>query len=207
MEPALFARGLIVGFAIAAPVGPIGVLVIRRTLAHGRIAGLASGAGAASADAVYGALAAFGLTAVSALLVHYGVWIRAVGGIVMCYLAVQAFRAGPAQPATLRDPRSLSGAYLSTVVLTLANPATIVAFTGVFAGLGLGSTHSGGASAILVVLGVFCGSLLWWLTLSSALSLFRTRLSPGRLRWINRLSGAILLAFGLGILLSATGAI
>jgi len=197
MDIGFLLRGLIIGFAIAAPVGPIGVLCIRRTLAGGRAAGLVSGLGAATADAVYGCIAAFGLTFISSLLVGQQGWIRLVGGIFLCYLGLRTVLATPSEePVHARDG-GLLGAYASTFLLTLANPMTILSFTAIFAGLGIGSAAGNYASAALLVLGVFTGSALWWLILSSGVSMFRTKLGVASLRWVNRISGMIIVGFGL----------
>src|SRR5579884_3922324 len=194
-----FLRGLLIGFSIAAPVGPIGVLCIRRTLANGRLAGLLSGLGAATADAGYGAVGAFGLTAVSTVLVGQQHWLRLLGGIFLLYLGMKTFRSRPAEKAAGSRPAlGLAGMYLSTLALTLTNPATILSFAAVFAGLGLAtSAHGDYARAAQVVAGVFLGSALWWLILSSLVDLARGRLNPTSLGWANRLSGVILTAFGL----------
>jgi len=200
MDGLFFLRGLIFGFSIAAPVGPIGVLVIRRTLAEGWWMGLMTGLGAATADALYGCIAGFGLTLVSSFLIAQAIWLKLLGGLFLCYLGVQTFRAQPAtDPATVTtvttvNSNGLLGAYLSTVLLTLTNPATILAFTVLFAGLGLASGNY--SSASLLVLGVCCGSALWWLTLSSSVNLFRARVNR-HLNWLNRISGLILLIFGI----------
>lgn len=189
-------RGLAIGFAIAAPVGPIGVLVIRRTLVQGRLAGFISGAGAATADATYGALAAFGLTFISGTLIHNSALFRVAGGLFLLYLGIRILRSSPAQTAAGEDRQGLHGLYASTVLLTLSNPATILSFGVVFAGLGLASTHGSYASAALLVVGVFLGSLAWWLLLSGTLGLFRQRFSVEGLRWVNRVSGVVIMAFG-----------
>ena len=196
MDVGLLLRGLLIGFSIAAPVGPIGVLVIRRTLAEGRAAGLATGMGAATADAIYGCVAGFGLTAVSGLLLDNQLWVRLLGGLFLCYLGVRAFLAAPAERAADVASASLLGAYIATLGLTLTNPATILSFVAIMAGLGLGVAGAGYGAAALLVLGVFAGSALWWLMLSGGVSLLRLRLAPGALRWINRASGLILLGFG-----------
>lgn len=198
MDAALFVRGIVIGFSIAAPVGPIGVLCIRRTLADGRASGLLTGLGAAAADAVYGAIAALGLTALTDALVGGQIWIRLIGGAFLLYLGVRTFLAKPAERAAAAAPgrTSLVGAFLSTFVLTLTNPMTILSFVAVFAALGLGTTHPAPLSAAGLVLGVFVGSALWWLTLSGAVGLFRSRFDERGLRWVNRLSGAIIAAFG-----------
>ena len=197
-----FWKGLIIGFAIAAPVGPIGVLCIRRTLADGRVAGLLSGLGAATADAMYGCVAGFGLTLVSDFLVGYAIWIKLLGGGFLCYLGVKTFLEMPADNAAMPSSR-LASAYGSTVLLTLTNPATILSFIAVFAGLGLASTDQNYATASLLVLGVFMGSGLWWLLLSGGVSFLRGQFNARRLKWINRISGVILVAFGV-VALSTT---
>lgn len=193
------ARGMVLGFAIAAPVGPIGVLCIRRTLADGWLTGLLTGLGAATADGLYGGVAAFGLTAISGALVAQQGIIRVVGGALLCYLGARTLLAKPAAAtASARDKRGLAGAYLSTVGLTLANPATVLSFAAVFAGLGLvGAAGSVAAASALLTAGVALGSACWWLLLSGSVNLLRARLAAGALRWANRVSGALLLGFGL----------
>jgi threonine/homoserine/homoserine lactone efflux protein len=198
----IFLRGFIIGFSIAAPVGPIGVLCIRRTLAKGRLRGFLSGLGAATADAFYGAIAALGLTAISGTLLSFQMWIKLLGGLFLLYLAIQTFRARPAQEAVAVQPGGLFRAYFSTVFLTLTNPATILSFAAVFAGLGLAQTNGGFASAGQVVLGVFLGSSAWWLTLSLGVGIFRERFNSEALGWVNRISGVVIAAFGLVALVS-----
>jgi threonine/homoserine/homoserine lactone efflux protein len=202
MDISFLLRGLIIGFSIAAPVGPIGVLCIRRTLAEGRASGFVSGLGAATADAVYGCIAGFGLTFISSILVSQQVWLRLIGGLFLCYLGLRTFLARPAEEAASAKGRGLIGAYASTFFLTLTNPMTILSFAAVFAGLGVGSASANYVSAGLLVLGVFLGSALWWLTLSGGVGLFRTKFGPQWLRWVNRVSGVIITGFGLIALLS-----
>lgn len=194
----LFGQGFIIGLAVAAPVGAIGLLCIRRTLAEGRLVGFVSGLGAATADAAYGAVAALGLTAVSSALVSHQVWIRLGGGMYLCYLGMRIAISRPGAEVASRSTRGLVQAYLSTLALTLTNPTTILSFVAIFAGLGLSGPAGDQWSAALLVLGVFAGSGLWWLILSSGVGLFRGALTPARLHWVNRVSGAAL--FGLGLL-------
>lgn len=198
------AKGLLLGLAIAAPVGPIGVLCIRRTLAEGWLTGFLTGLGAATADGLYGGVAAFGLTAVSGALVAEQGLVRLVGGALLCYLGLRALLAKPAvEAASARRGRGLLGAYATTVGLTLTNPATILSFAAVFAGLGLaGTAGSVVAAPALLTLGVFLGSACWWLLLSGGVTVLRTRLTPVALRWVNRLSGVLLLGFGVLALVS-----
>ncbi len=200
MDISFFLKGLAIGFSIAAPVGPIGVLCIRRTLANGRASGLASGLGAATADAVYGCVAAFGLTFISNTLISQQLWFRLVGGLFLCYLGLKTLLARPAEGAAPVGANSLIGAYTSTFLLTLTNPMTILFFAAIFAGWGIASENY--VAATVLVLGVFIGSALWWLTLSTGVSLFRTKFTPHGLRWVNRISGLIIAAFGLLALLS-----
>lgn len=197
MDISFLLRGLIIGFSIAAPVGPIGVLCIRRTLAEGRVSGLVSGLGAATADAIYGCIAGFGLTFASSILVSQQVWLRLIGGLFLCYLGVKTFLARPAQEAASAEGRGLMGAYLSTFLLTLTNPITILAFAAIFAGLGVGGASRNYVSAGLLVSGVFVGSTLWWLILSGGVGALRTRFKLQGLRWVNRISGVIIMGFGL----------
>lgn len=203
MDFSFLLSGIVIGFSIAAPVGPIGLLCIRRTLADGRAAGLVSGLGAASADAVYGCIAGFGLTFISNFLVSQQIWLRVAGGLFLCYLGVKTLLAQPAEQATATQARGLPAAYASTFFLTLTNPMTILSFTAIFAGLGLANARGDYGSAGILVLGVFSGSALWWLMLSGGVGLFRGKLTPGGLGWVNRLSGGIITGFGLFALFSA----
>jgi threonine/homoserine/homoserine lactone efflux protein len=189
-------KGMIIGFSIAAPVGPIGVLCIRRTLAEGRAYGLVSGLGAATADACYGTIAALGLTLVSSFLVDQANWLRLIGGGYLCYLGLKTFRSQPAERAAEAQGRGLLGAYTSTLFLTLTNPLTIFAFAAIFAGVGAEAAAGNTLGALNVVLGVFLGSATWWLILVTVTSLFRSRLTSGGLVWVNRVSGLIILGFG-----------
>lgn len=205
MDAMLLLRGMLIGLAIAAPVGPIGVLCIRRTLSEGRLAGLATGLGAASADGVYGAIAAFGLSALMQTLTGISLWTQLLGGLFLVYLGVRTLLERPAEQAASVGGRGLFGAYASTFLLTLTNPATILAFLAIFAGLGLGS-GAVGWGALLLVLGVFLGSAAWWFLLSGGVSLLRTRMTPRRLRVVNLVSGLIMLGFGVAALASAATA-
>jgi len=201
MDIHFFLRGLIIGFSIAAPVGPIGVLCIRRTLAEGKVSGLFSGLGAATADAIYGCIAGFGLTFISSILISQQVWLRLIGGLFLCFLGLKTFLTSPSEQVAPAQGNSLAGAYTSTFFLTLTNPMTILSFTAIFAGLGLGSSGGNYISAGVLVMGVFIGSALWWLILSSVVGLFGRKYTSQRLRWINRISGIIITVFGLLALL------
>jgi len=179
------------------------VLVIRRTLAEGRWHGLLSGLGAATADGIYGTIAAFGLTALTTLLVDNVSLLRIAGGLFLLYLGVKTLLAKPAQDAAeVHGKRGgLIGAYTSTFILTLTNPMTIFAFLGIFAGIGFADVGGDVLSGSVMVLGVFIGSAFWWLLLSGGVMLLRNRFSPRIMLWVNRLSGAIIILFALNILL------
>jgi threonine/homoserine/homoserine lactone efflux protein len=198
-----FIKSLGIGLSIAAPVGPIGLLCIRRSIRGGTWLGLASGLGAAVADALYGCVAAFGLTAISSLLVEYQTALRLVGGAFLCYLGVRTFFAHLREEAgESREPGKWS-AFGSTLVLTLTNPMTIIMFAGVFAALGLGGQTQSYLTASVMVLGVFLGSAAWWLFLSVAAGRMRDRVGPGAMVAINRISGTIIAAFGVASLWAA----
>ncbi len=196
----IFLHGFLIGFAIAAPVGPIGVLCIRRTLANGRLIGFASGLGAATADMFYGAVAAFGLTAIQDILVGQQFWLHLLGGLFLIYLGIRTFLTKPTNKPAIGDvKRGLFSAYLSTLGLTLTNPATILSFAVVFAGI-LPTSMVRGSSSLALVLGVFAGSATWWLTLSGIVGWFRERFTPAWMTRVNRIAGIAILGFGLAAL-------
>jgi threonine/homoserine/homoserine lactone efflux protein len=196
-----FLKGLLLGFSIAAPVGPIGLLCIQRTIAYGRKSGLVTGLGAATADGLYGAVAAFGLTAISGFLVGQQIWLRLIGGLFLVYLGARTFLSKSAEKAASSVHANLFRDYASTVFLTITNPMTILSFAAVFAGLGLASA-GGHASAAWMVAGVVLGSALWWLGLSGGVSLLGPKLNRGSLRIVSRVSGAVLVGFGIFALAS-----
>jgi threonine/homoserine/homoserine lactone efflux protein len=203
MNVTFLLRGFVIGFLIAVPVGPIGLLCFRRTLAEGRASGLISGLGAATADAIYGCVAGFGVTFISDFLVSQRAWLRLVGGLFLCYLGLKTLFAKPGEQTTVADRKGLLRAYASTFFLTLANPMTILSFAAIFAGLGLADVRGNYASAGVLVLGVFAGSALWWVVLSGGVDILRERTNPVRSGWINRVCGAIITALGLFVLLRA----
>jgi threonine/homoserine/homoserine lactone efflux protein len=192
----VLARGAILGFSIAAPVGPIGVLCIRRTLAEGRVVGLATGLGAAAADGVYGLIAALGLSWITDALVGHQLWIRLIGGAFLLWLGVSTMLAKPSERAAAVRGAGLAAAFGSTFALTLTNPMTILSFMAVFAGLGLGGLSTSRLAPVLLVAGVIAGSATWWLLLSAGVDRLRGRFDERGLRWVNRVSGGLITAFG-----------
>ncbi len=193
-------QAIVLGFSIAAPVGPIGVLCIRRTLAHGRRIGFISGMGAATADGLFALIGGLGLSALSALFIQQQVPLRLIGGGFLCYLGIRAFLARPATAgATAADQPKSWGAYGSTLLLTLTNPATIIMFAGLFAGM----SQIAGSGVPGFALGIFAGSALWWLLLATVAGQLRRSLTSTAMLWINRISGAVIFAFGVGAISSA----
>jgi threonine/homoserine/homoserine lactone efflux protein len=194
MKGELLLKGLAFGFILAATVGPMWVLCLRRTLAFGPSVGLASGMGIALADGFYGAVAAFGLTAISGFLLAHSFWIGLVGAIFLFYLGVKTLMERPEVQQKEETQLSLAAAFASTLGLTLTNPPTILAFAAIFAGLGLASSADY-AAAGLVVAGVFVGSAIWWVILAFAAGKLRDRLGPRLFRAINLLAGLSILGF------------
>lgn len=197
-----FIKGIVLGFSIAAPVGPIGLLCIRRTLANGMANGFVSGLGAATADTLYGFIAALGISAVSIFLVDHQSYLRFIGGVFLFYLGYTTFKSMPAEVAANTSSEGLMGAYVSTLFLTITNPMTIMSFAAVFAGLGVGAVGENYISSFFLVIGVFIGSMLWWLILSGIVNMLRHNLDRKHLKLVNQLSGLIITAFGICSLIS-----
>lgn len=196
-----FLKGLAFGFLLAGSVGPLWILCFRRTLAHGRLFGFVSGMGVATADAIYGFIAAFGLTTVSGFLLAQKFWFGLVGGGFLCWLGAKTLLSRPVDGANAVPATSHTAAYTSTLALTLANPATVLAFVAIFAGLGL-AANADYVQASLVVVGVALGSTGWWVLLSLGAGWLRNAGGPRLLRGINLVAGLSILAFGIVQLLS-----
>ncbi|MDP2038853.1 MAG: LysE family transporter [Ignavibacteria bacterium] len=196
MELTFFLKGIVIGFAMAIPLGPIGVMCIRKTLTDRKIYAVVIGLGAATADMLYGSVAAFGLTMISSTLVTYRIWIRLIGGILLLILGVKIFFSKPKTIDEQNNNKSILRTYLSTVFLTLTNPFTIFAFIAVFNSLGLGSGLSYFSAATLVI-GIFIGSSAWFFLLSSGVTIFKKRLNLSALKWVNRAAGVLVLISGL----------
>ena len=198
-----FLRGVFVGAAIAVPVGPVNLLTLRRTLAYGRRSGVATGLGAGLADTLYGAVAAFGLTLVSDLLLAGQTWLRVGGGFFLVFMGLRALRshASPELASDLR-PGFLQAA-VSSFLLTLSNPVTIVAFGAVFAAVGVVDPDPSRLHASLLVCGVFVGSMSWWLLITDIVGSVRSRTSPLLVRRMSEVSGVLIALFGLGLVATA----
>lgn len=205
-----FGQGLLFGLALAMPVGAIGLLCIRRSLEHGFATGFATGLGAAVADATYGAVAAFGLTAVSDFLLAWQNVLGLAGGAALVWLGVQSWRSRPRGPAATSPvgPHPLL-AFAQTVGLTLANPQTVLTFVALFAGLGVViGDDAGWRPAVMLIAGVFLGSAVWWLILAGGVAgVLRSRLTEAAVGWINRGAGALVVGFGLLAIVGGLGLI
>ncbi len=197
-----FIKGLIIGFSLAIPVGPIGLLLIRRTLTRGRMSGLVSGIGAATADGLYGAVAGFGLTLLSNFLFKHSVVLRLMGGVFLCYLGSRIFLSKPREKATKGSEKGLVGDYISTLFLTLTNPLTILSFAAIFAASGVVVVPGEYYGTAMLVLGVFSGSSLWWIILSGLVSFFHGKLDTDGILVLNKISGALIATFGVMIFVS-----
>lgn len=203
MELNFFLKGFILGFSIAAPVGPIGILCIRRTLQFGKFSGFFSGLGAAAADAVYGIIAAFGLSLVSDFLIAGRFWLHLIGGIFLLFLGVKTFFAKTADLTKGSvSHKTLFADFISTFFLTFTNPLTVLSFLAVFAGLGLTEQRGLYWSSFLLVSGIFSGSACWWLILSEGITLFRKKITQNIMIWLNRFAGVVIGLFGLLAILS-----
>ena len=196
-------QGLLLGFSIAAPVGPVALLCIRRTLERGFMSGLVSGLGAAMADVIYGSIAAAGLTLVANFLAGQQFWLRLLGGGFLLCLGIATLRNQQVEEAEVRENGSLTGDFFSTLLLTLSNPLTIFAFIAIFGGFGVQAEAAYRVSAFMLVLGVFLGSALWWLGLSTLVNLLRRRLNQAVIQTINKIAALAIIGFGLYFILQA----
>lgn len=196
-----FIKGIVAGAIIAIPVGPIGILCLRRMIAQGPLTGIASGLGAATADLIYSTIAMAGMTAVSTFLTDHFTFIRVVSSIFLCCIGFMIARTPAHAPRTAK-PTDLLEAYISTFLLTLANPLIIFSFIAMFAIVGINYQHPTPLTALLVTSGVFIGSTIWWIILGGLTALLKPKISPTTLSTVNKISGSCIIAFGLITLLS-----
>ena len=202
MELGLFFKGIVIGIIIATPVGPVGTLCVQRTISEGKINGFLTGLGATTADVIFGLIAAFGLTVVSNFLIDQQEWIRLLGGIVICLIGVKVFFLETQKKITSTRSPNLFSAFGSAFLIAITNPITIITFAVMFAGFGLVGSNAKYGSASLTVFGVFVGSSFIWLTLWGMSLIFRERFDFGRMKWVNKIAGIVILIFGVSTLLS-----
>ncbi|MDW7680276.1 MAG: LysE family transporter [bacterium] len=201
MEPIVFLKGMLIGFAMAVPIGPAGIMCLRKTLTEGHAHGMIVGLGAATADSLYGSIATFGLTFVSDVITSQQFWLRLVGGGLLLFLGIRTFHIKHKNPKLRFDSKGLLGSYFSALLLAFTNPVTLFVFVAVFAAFGLGYRLNI-ISACILVLGVLLGSCLWYLTLGYVALFFRKKLASGGLLWINRISGALIILAGIAAFVS-----
>jgi threonine/homoserine/homoserine lactone efflux protein len=198
-------QGIALGFSIAAPVGPVGLLCIRRTLERGFKSGVVSGLGAASADAIYGTIAAAGLTLIADFLIQQKFWLGLLGGSFLLYLGISILLSKPTgDELKVKEAKGkhLGKDFVSTFLLTLSNPITIFSFIAIFSGFSAQAAAVFHFSAFMLVLGVFCGSALWWLTLSILVNQLRQRLNQGIILFINKIAALMIVGFGVYLIIS-----
>lgn len=195
-----FIRGTIVGFALAAPMGPVAILCIRRALARGRLQAFIAGLGAALADMIFGAIAGLGLTVISAFIVSYEILIGLVGGLVVLAMGITTYRTPVVMNNGTVAVKSLRRDFAAAFTIAITNPATMIAAIGVFAAFGPIDTHTSPGRAFWLVAGVLIGSALWWLILSGIAATLRGRFVATGLPWLNRISGSVIALSGAAVL-------
>jgi threonine/homoserine/homoserine lactone efflux protein len=201
MEFSPFIEGIIIGLTLAVPVGPISLICIQRAIDGGRLHGIVSGIGVATADTLYAAVAVLGLTFISGLILVHQVFFRAIAGIVLIVVGIKVFLSVPEEPAGAHHHISYTRDYLSLLAIALANPLTILFFIIVLPGFGIVLGGSSLPASLEFILGIFCGSVTWWVILCGAVGSVRSRLSISNLRFINHISGILIVCFGIGTLL------
>ena len=208
MEMSILFKGLILGISVAAPLGPIGLLCINRTLNKNFMSGVVSGMGATFADVFYGVIAGFGITFISNFFIDNKILFNVLGGFILLFMGWRTFRK---KNQSFQRTKSVSikfrkrnyvNDFLSTFVLTLSNPVTILFFTAVFATFGLSSPDVGLKSAGLLIFGVFLGSGIWWMFINGMANKFRYKISDTLIPRINMISGIVIMVFGVAILLN-----
>ena len=198
----LFIEGILIGFVVAVPVGPSGLLCINRALMMGPLCGLFSGFGVATADALAAGIAALGITLISGFLVDHQLLLRLLGGFFLFYLGITIYRSQPKVQPTPSGVNGMIGAYATTFFLTFSNPVTILSFIAIYAGWHVQSLHGNYFGAAVITLGVFFGSSLWWVALFLGLTVFREHFNLEILVWVHKVSGVAIAGFGLAVLLS-----
>jgi threonine/homoserine/homoserine lactone efflux protein len=202
MSAYILIEGILIGFVVAVPVGPLGLLCINRALLLGPVTGLFSGLGVATADALAAGIAALGISFVEEFLSDHQVILRLVGGALLVYLGLSIYNSKPKQQQPPPSVNGLVSAYATTFILTFSNPVTILSFIAIYAGWHVESMSGRYVSAAILTSGVFIGSALWWIALFVGLTAFREKFSLRIVGWVQRVSGALIAGFGLVVLLS-----
>lgn len=192
----LFLKGWLIGFFIAMPVGPIGMLCIQHSILRGITCGLVAGLGAAFADTLYGALAAFGVSLASHLITNHQIWFQTAGAIFLCYLGIITLKSKPVLENKGSTSRSLIRIFVTTFFLTLTNPLTFLGFAGLYAGLGIGLEETELASNLVLIVSVFLGSCTWWTLLCAGTWRLGKKMTDKSTYFMHKLSGSVILACG-----------
>jgi threonine/homoserine/homoserine lactone efflux protein len=199
LETVVFIKGLIIGFIICAPMGPIGLFCVRKTLIDGRLAGFASVLGASTVDALYCAIAGLGVTFISNLITNEQGLIRLAGGLILVAVGVRIFVAKPSEKPVSNRGHGVASDFVGAALLMFTNPLAIIVFSAAFTALGVHGWRGDYTLTAALVAGVLAGSALWAPILVTVVSLFRVRVNGGQLMLMSRISGAIIGGFGLAV--------
>ena len=199
-----FIKGLVLGYITSIPLGPIGIIVVQRTLSKGKLSGFISGLGAASVDTLLAVIAGLGLSFIIDFIHDYNILFKLFGGLIIIFIGSRIFFKSPVRQARERKLKksSLHTDYLSVVALTLSNPLAVFLFIAVFAGLNIVNGVKDFISLGFVFSGVFIGASLWWLTLTSFVNIYRDKFRLKNLWWLNKITGVIIVILGLATLIS-----
>lgn len=203
MLAALFLKGALIGFSIAMPIGPVGMLCIQHAIRRGLVGGLIAGFGAALGDACFGCMAGYGVSLLSHVLTHYQVWLQIIGSLFLLYLGIKIFKSQPPQLETPDISFRRSRIFLSTFFLTLTNPLTIVCFAAVYTSLGITPADDELLPGLILTLGVLLGAAIWWLVLTCSVTFIGKKFHLDSSPLFNRISGGILTGCGCLASLSA----
>lgn len=199
----IYLKGVIIGVLVAAPIGPVNILCVRRTLVHGHIIGLVTGLGAALGDAILGAIAAFGFGWIMGTLTEHQLWVSLGGAAILVIVGIKTMLRPPPELQVAPDPRSLVGDCTSALALVLSNPITVLSFLPVFAAFGIAFDGTVNADDWLLVLGVLTGSMGWWVLLVVLVGMARDRLTRRMLAWVNRVTGGMILFCAVYLIVAA----
>lgn len=191
----MFLKGLLIGFCIALPFGPIGVMCIQQSLIRGASYGLIAGLGAAIADAIFGALASIGVSYTSFFLTEHQLMFQFAGALFLCIIGIRTFTTHPDDMA-ISNRITVQKLFASTFFLTITNPITLLCFAGIYAGLGIGLSGEGALATLFLTLGVFVGSALWWVIISFGIRFLKEKISVKLTHQLSRISALVLLLFG-----------
>ena len=198
-----FLKGIILGLIVSAPLGPLGILCIQRTINRGFLSGLVTGIAAAMADLLYALIAGFGISVIATFFDENQIAIRIIGGIIVIFLGIRIYISNPAKQFRRQktQKRNYISDYISGFIITTTNPMVIVIFGAAFASLGIGEAEYNKSIAITIT-GIFTGAISWWISLTVVVNIFREKVNLRKLWWINKITGVLAILFGLGIILS-----